>query len=102
MPRLIDADELLKTLNGRYRELMGWPVYHREFLLEATHIKEYIDKIKAAPTIPAEPIVYGEIAPKGEGLTHWYECSECGTGLDMGDKRCRECGTRFRKENEDA
>ena len=31
----------------------------------------------------------------GDGMTWWYECTQCGTAIDPHDNYCRHCGQRM-------
>lgn len=108
MPRLIDADALYEVYNKRFRKLMGWPVYHREFLIEADHIKECMEKLNAAPTIEAEPVRKGEWRHrKGE----WPHCNKCHYDAEYNERTttgynlsnyCPYCGALMGKEQDNA
>lgn len=81
----------------------------REALLKHSHMIECgcidADHVIATfahviPTIAAEPIILAEIkCRRGRGVK-WWACSACSAHVSPGDKRCRECGAHFRKENQ--
>lgn len=82
--RLIDADELYKKLEGKYKYANGGP--------SRFAYKDAIDDVCNAPTI--DPVKYGR-------WEHWvkdlYRCSICGyyTEYVYCNNFCPHCGARM-------
>ena len=54
------------------------------------------------PTADVRENVKGHIAHAGgKGVTQWFECSECGTPVDITDNFCRCCGADMRGDKHD-
>ena len=109
MPRLIDADEIVKVAEHAYHEwnlAMAAADGKREINL-TYKMQELCKAVKAvadaAPTIDAEPVRHGvwEYQPATLGTKAGYQCTACrGSVWNSPDvpqafKRCPECGAKM-------
>lgn len=95
MARLIDADELKKTIVSQYGPQATPDGIMKSGVLGAILL------IEAAPTVDAEPVRYGEwIDVRGGYL---FECSKCKTQVNSKQfksnlKYCPNCGAKMYEE----
>lgn len=89
--RLIDADELMETLELDCHNNGEGMTSEEEWVAEA---------IMNAPTIEAEPVRRGRWNVKDDPHTSWYKvaCSECGFGGVVTWDYCPQCGARMEDE----
>ena len=99
MPRLIDAEALLKVLpTGGVRGLPDKP-YSDYIMGKIAAMQDVVTIIKCAPTIEAEPVRHGRwVHLNGD---EWC-CSDCcdvryteGSWEKPSKKYCNECGCRM-------
>lgn len=101
--RYIDADKLLKELQGRYESALSWHDNVSDSNLKiraeqavATFL-ECILTLKAQSTADVEEVRHGEWLENGAN----YKCSRCGnTEPYYTDSYCRACGARMDGEKE--
>lgn len=83
MPRLIDADALVKTLNE---------VLDEDPSLSKVLLVRFAEQIlNEAPTVDAEPVRHGYWVVDEDGN---IKCSECGH-RGVGDNYCENCGAKM-------
>lgn len=63
----------------------------------AVDFAEVKTELMMLPTADVRENVRGHIVHAGgKGVTQWFECSECGTPVDITDNFCRCCGAEMR------
>jgi len=83
MPRLIDADALVKTLNE---------VLDEDPSLSKVLLVRFAEQIlNDTPTVDAEPVRHGHWVVDEDGN---IKCSECGH-YGVGDDYCERCGAKM-------
>ena len=107
MSRYIDADKLLKALQGRYESALSWydNVIDSDLKIRAEQavatFLECILTLKAQSTADVEEVRHGE--PKlnrGDSAKRYY-CPFCYEYLKSENHYCPNCGAKMYKEKEE-
>lgn len=94
MSRYIDADKLVRELQS-IKVTFGSGNGMVEGGLEIA-----ISTTNAQPTADVWENARAKIIHAGgKGVTQWFECSECGTPVDLKDNFCKCCGADLRMED---
>ena len=89
MARYIDADALIKTVNGFTK------FYH----LDRLHVGTFIDAVVDMPTAEVREVVRGEwIVCDAKPPTWWYECSVCGSAGNINYHYCPNCWAEMKEK----
>ena len=86
MARYIDADSLIKAVNGFTK------FYH----LDRLHVGTFIDAVVDMPDADVKPVVRGEW--RYEPNEDWYRCSVCGDTRYDEENYCPNCGAEMKEK----
>ena len=90
MSDLIDRAAAIEALGERP---MNWNDTPEE-LAEVRAWDNAVDNIKSVPSVPAVPIRRTKplMGVSRDQLRNWWQCGNCESVIDKGDRYCRGCG----------
>ena len=91
--RLIDADALIESMGlGNAVKWGNKDGYQQEHSYSTMMRYEIKGEIDAQPTIEAVPMRRTKPVVASSRDCNWYQCGNCESAIDKGDRYCRGCG----------